>query len=106
MRILTGPIDHSALLQEKVAAQKLLQCDALLIAAPGVGSLLGGARPAPRLLLRGLRQCTLLMTGVYLLSPLLQARKGATNCCERLQTSRAMRRHWLVPRGKVFCRIL
>ena len=60
--------------QERIAAHKLLQYDALLIAALGGGCLLGGAWPAPRLLLRGLRQCTLLMTGVYLLSPLLQAR--------------------------------
>ena len=52
--------------------RKLLQYDAMLIAVLGVGCLLGGARPPPRLLLRGLRQCMLLLTGVYLLSPLLQ----------------------------------
>ncbi len=63
------------IVQERIAADKLLQYDALLVAALGFGCLLGGARPARRLLLRGLRQCTLLMTGVYLLSPLLQARQ-------------------------------
>jgi hypothetical protein len=60
-------------MQERIAARKLLQYDAMLIAALGVGCLFGGARPPARLLLRGLRQCMLLMTGVYLLSPLLQA---------------------------------
>ena len=59
--------------QERIAAWKLLQYDAMLIATLGVGCLLGGGRPPARLLLRGLRQCMLLMTGVYLLSPLLQA---------------------------------
>ena len=58
--------------QEHIAARKLLQYDAALILVLGLGCLLGGARPPPRLLLRGLRQCALLMTGVYLLSPLLQ----------------------------------
>ena len=89
--------------QERIAADKLLQYDALLVAALGVGCLLGGARPARRLLLRGLRQCTLLMTGVYLLSPLLQVRQNSVCVVFQAQNlhfhlpcrSHPMQRPWL-----------
>ena len=60
------------LLQERVAAEHLLLCDGIVVAALGCACIACGGRFTRSTLWRGLRQCSLLGVGVYLLSPLLQ----------------------------------